>query len=247
MKYCLNEGGEFDSLTIKERNSLILYCLSVGTRAVCSTNGLLRPLKMRDLNAAFEEQRKKQLAQIEKYERLAREYDPENPKLEDWMYVFFGRAPTKERLAAYCNGAIKNCKMILRGMKRDYYVCVNYRFVGKKLLDFHRSLNPRVTFGYSTMLHEECDFALDDNTREAFLNCSLSKPSAEGGWDWGYVVFGEHSEIVYEDLSVYRGVERMLETVSHEKMMTVWLDDGDLAKIADFDGGKELVLKLSQK
>ncbi len=248
MEYCLNMVGNLNTLTQKERNLLIRYCLTVGTRAKCLTKVLLRPLKMKDLNAAFEEARNKQLAQIEKYERKAREYDPENPQLDDFLLAYFEGVPSKEVFSDYCTRVIRQCREFLRGMKREYAIHVQYRFIGRKLLAFHRSLNPRVTFGYSSVLHEECDFALDEPTRQAFLGSSLSKPSrGEDDWehDWGYVVFGRNFELVYEDLTVFRGEACILETTSHEEEMTVWLDDNDLSALADMEGGKELIEKLS--
>ena len=245
MEYCLDGNCQF---TPKERNTLIRYCLSVATRAKCSTRALLRPFKQKYLKEAFAEQRKEHLERIARYERAMQEYDPETTELPQWMLGYFEGVPTKETYTDYCRQVIKQEKETLRGRKRSYFVHVDYEFIGRKLLAFHNSLCPRVTFGYSGRLHEECDFAFDEEKREAFLNSSLAElPQYRDDWihDWGNVAFdGVH--LIYEDLALFRGDVCILETISHEEMMTVRLEETDLAALALQKDGKKLGNKLNR-
>ncbi len=191
MEFCLDANREGDvQLTPKERNILIRYCLSVATRAKCSTRELLRPFKQKYLKAAYDELRKENIERIRQYERAMQEYDPETTELPQWMLGYFEGVPTKEMYSDYCRRVIKQEKDVLRDRKRNYTIRVNYSFIGRKLLAFHNSLCPRVTFGYSGRLHEECDFAFDEEKREAFLNSSLAElPQYQDDWihDWGNV------------------------------------------------------------
>ncbi len=249
MEYCLDGNCEGKvSFTPKERNTLIRYCLSVATRAKCSTKALLRPFKQKFLKAAFAERDKEHSERIARYEQAMQEYDPEETRLPQWMLDYFEGVPAKETYANYCRQVIKQEKDGLRDLKRNYAVHVAYAFIGRKLLAFHNSLNPRVTFGYSSILHEECDFAFDEEKREAFLNSSLKDlPQYQDDWihDWGNVAF-DGVRLIYEDLTLFRGDECILETISHEEMMTVRLEEPDLAALASNRDGKKLANKLNR-
>lgn len=249
MEYCLDGNrGEECQFTAEERNILIRYCLSIATRAKCSTKALLRPFRQKYLKEAFAEQGKEHTERIAQYERAMKEYDPQTTKLPQWVRDFFEGVPTKEEYARYCRQIIKQEKDVLRSLKRSYSVQVDYAFVGRKLLAFHNSLNPRATFGYSNCLHEECDFVLDEEKRKAFLDSSLAElPQHEFDWihDWGNVAFGGVS-LIYEDLTLFRGDVRVLETISHEQMMTVRLDEADLSALALNKDGENLTKKLSK-
>lgn len=249
MEYCLDRSCDGGShFTPKERNTLIRYCLSVATRAKCSTKALYRPFKQKFLREAFAEQDREHLERIEQYARAMREYDPDTAKLPQWMLDFFEGVPTEEAYSGYCRRIIKQEREVMRSLRRNYSVYVDYAFIGRKLLAFHNSLNPRVTFGYSNSLHEECDFMFDEEKREAFLNSSLAElPQYKDDWvhDWGNVVFGRF-RLIYEDLTLFRGDACILETTSHEKMMTVRLGEADLAALAMKREGKQLIKKLNQ-
>lgn len=241
MEFCLNG----DVLTPEERNLLIRYCVSVATGGRCATKELLRPLRQKDLRIAAQEQRALHLARIEAYEREAEEYDPATVKLPRSMLSYFGGTPSKEQFARYRRETVKQEREAMRYLKRAYSVWVNYATIGKKWLAFHRSLNPRVTFGDSSMLHEACEFPFDDGTREAFLHSSLAQlPQWEGDrvHDWGNVMFG-NMQLVYEDLALDRGETCILETVSHEEMMTARLEEDDLTALAE-QGGETFAEKL---
>ncbi len=241
MEYCVNGGV----LTPKERNLLIRYCVSAATRGRCATKALLRPLRQKDLQSAFKEQQGEHLARIEDYKRRAKEYDPASSKLPEGMLAYFGGVPAKEEFSRYCREIVRQERDVVRSLERGYSVCVDYAYIDRKQLAFHRSLNPRVTFGYSNSLHEECDFLFDDEKRTAFLRSSLADlPQGKGDWvhDWGNVMFGDMA-LCYEDLALFRGEACILETVSHEEMMTVRLEEQDLAALKKQGGGR-LVEKL---
>ena len=242
MEFCLNGGA----LTPRERNLLIRYCVAVATRGTCATKALLRPFKQTDLREAFAEQGRAHTERIARYERAAQEYDPQTAELPQNMLNYFGGVPTKEQYAAYCREIVKQEESTVRSLERMYTVCVNYAFVGRKWLAFHRSLNPRVTFGYSSLLHEACDFLFDEEKRAAFLRSSLADlPQWKGDavHDWGNVMFG-NMQLFYEDLTLYRGEACILQTVSHEEMMTARLEEPDLSALAREKGGAALVKKL---
>ena len=149
MEFCLDANCEGEvRFTPKERNTLIRYCLSVATRAKCSTRELLRPFKQKYLKEAYDELRKENIERIRQYERAMQEYDPETTELPQWMLGYFEGVPTKEVYSDYCRRIIKQEKDVLRDRKRNYTIRVDYAFIGRKLLAFHNSLNPRVTFGY---------------------------------------------------------------------------------------------------
>lgn len=239
MKYELDDVF-FASLTPKERNLMIRYCIGVGTRAQCSTKELYRPLKQKDLRMAFEEQDRKTLERIAEYERHMREYDPKHPS-ED-LFVVFDSVPTKEEFENYCKSMIEEEKELLRGSRRCYSVSVDYEDISSFWMKFHKSLSPRVTFGYSNELHEECNFELNEESREAFLHSSLTAPPAKRE-DWGIVTFG-NMELAYEDLSVYRGDDCILTAISHEEIMLAQLDEKDFDAIERMPGGKRLAAKI---
>ena len=214
-----------------------------------SLGNIMSELVMREkyLKEAFDEQNKEHMERIGQYEQAMQEYDPETTRLPQWMLNYFEGIPTKEAYTRYYRRVIKQERDVLRGLKRSYSINVDYEFIGRKLLAFHNSLNPRVTFGYSNSLHEVCDFVFDEEKREAFLNSSLKElPQYQDDWihDWGNVAFdGVH--LIYEDLTLFRGDVCILETISHEEMLTVRLDETDLAALALNKDGKKLGNKLN--
>lgn len=232
------------ALTPKERNLLIRYCISTGTRAKCSTKALCRPLRLKDLRMAFEEHDQKCLARIAECETWMRDFDPNNvPKS---MRSMFGSVPSKEEFTSYCESLIMQAKDSMGELRRSYIIRVDYEFISPFWMEFHRSLSPRVTFGYSNELHEECDFWLDEEEYDQFLHSSLLDPPADrDDWmhDWGNVIFG-NMELVYEDLTVYFREECMLETISHEEIMIVHLSEKDVREIEGMKGGKRLAAKI---
>ncbi len=243
MKYELDAAFNA-ALTPKERNLLIRFCVNKGTRAKCSTKSLYRPLRQKDLRMAFEERDRASLSRIAEYERRMQDYDPNAPS--DELLAMFGSVPTKENFASYCKSLISQEKEAMRELRRCYSVHVDYGYTSRFWMEFHRSLCPHVTFGDSNELHEKCDFWLEEEECEAFLHSSLLDPPAgRNDWahDWGNVILG-NMELIYEDLTVYYREDCILETVSHEQMMVVRLNDGDLKPIEEKGGGKKLAAKI---
>ena len=238
------------NITVAERNTLIRYCLSIGTRAKCSTRAVMRPFKQKYLTAALRELRKNFMQKISEYTEWMQTYVEGETKLPDWIIDYFEGIPTKERFANYCRSVIKQERGTLRSIMKNYSIHVDFAFTDKKLLAFHNSLNPRVTFGYSNLLHEVCDFALTEEVKNAFLNSSLKELSTwEQDWthDWGYVYFGSITNLLYEDLAVLIGERCILDTVSHENMMTVSLNDEELTAFVDFEGKQNENLAIVEK
>ncbi len=56
-EFHLDESYE-TNITAAERNALIRFCLSIGTRAKCSTRVLMRPFKQKYFTEALREMRK---------------------------------------------------------------------------------------------------------------------------------------------------------------------------------------------
>lgn len=227
------------NLTAAERNALIRFCLSIGTRAKCSTRVLLRPFKQKYLTTALREMKGGHLKSIAEYEKNIELYNRGELPLPQGLIDYFEGPPTKERFEKYMRALIRQERGVMRMLSKSYQINVDFAFTNQKLLGFHKTLNPRVTFGYSNSLHEECDFPLTEKIRDAFLNASLKDlPSFKQDWmhDWGYVFFGSCSELLYEDLEVFLGERYLLSTLSHEKDMTVSLTEEELAAFYDFEG-----------
>lgn len=134
-------------------------------------------------------------------------------------------------------------------MRREYHIAVDFQYTPEKLLRFHKPLSPRVTFGYTNVLHGECDFALTDGVRQAFLQSSLAElPQYKGDrtHDFGYVFSDSVIALFYEDLAVFKGERCILHTVSHEAMFTADFSEEDTEKFRSFDGKRSagLVRKI---
>ena len=229
-------------LTPQERNALIRYCIVIGTRARCSTRAILRPFKQKYLTYALRELKSSHLEQIEKFKQQIILY--QNGELEptEGIIGYFNGIPSKKQYERYVNELIKQENNIVNSISKSYTINVNFSHISKELLEFHNSLNPRITFGYSNVLHEECDFELNNNVKNAFLNASLKElPAWEQDWthDWGYVFFDSIINLFYEDLCVFRGDRCILETISHDQMLTINLSDEELENFLGFENDGE--------
>ncbi len=189
----LHLDNSYDTpLTPKERNALIRYCIAIGTRARCSTRAILRPFKQKYLTSALREVKSSHLEQIEKFKQQIILYQNDESELTEGLIGFFNGIPSKKQYERYMRELIKHENDVINLISKSYSINVNFSCVSKELLEFHNSLNPRITFGYSNVLHEECDFELNDKVKNAFLNASLKEfPDCERDWtrDWGYVFF----------------------------------------------------------
>ena len=248
-EFHLDESYKTD-ITAAERNALIRYCISIGTRAKCSTRAVMRPFKQKYLTAALREMRDNHMKSIAEHSKKIELYNKGELHLSQGLIDFFEGVPTKERYEKYIRRLIKQEREAMQIISKDYHISVAIAYVGKKLLDFHNTLNPRVTFGYSNSLHEECDFALSDEIKNAFLNSSLKELSTwEQDWthDWGYIYFDSLIKLFYEDLEVLVGERNILSTLSHEQGMTVSLTDEELAAFIDFEGKRNENLATVEK
>ncbi|MDE5766602.1 MAG: hypothetical protein K2I17_05495 [Clostridia bacterium] len=239
-----------DNLSPEERNIVIRYTITIGTRARCSTRHLMRPFKTQYLREAQKEKKAEHQKRIAEYKSAAENYVEGETQLGDTFIQFFGGIPSKKRLTNYYNNLIKQEKDNLRMISRTYSVHVDYGHISPELLKFHNSLNPRPTFGYSNSLHEECDFELTEQNKAAFLSSSLAElPSYTGDWmhDHGYVFFDSIIGLMYEDLAVFKGDRCILSTVSHEGEFDANLSDEELEGLRSFEDKKVLNEKIIEQ
>lgn len=233
-------------LTPKERNALIRYCIAIGTHARCSTRGILRSFKQKYLTSALIELKSSHLEQIKKYKQQINLFKNGELELSEGLISYFNGIPSSNQYEKYMRALIKQENDVANMISKNYTINVDFSNISKELLKFHNSLNPHITFGYSNALHEECDFELNNEVKNAFLNSSLKElPTWEKDWthDWGYVFFNSIIELFYEDLIVFRDDRCILETISHEQMMTINLNDEELQNFFGFeDSGENSVL-----
>ncbi len=248
-EYRLDEGYKAN-ITSAERNALIRYCLSIGTRAKCSTRALMRPFKQKYLTAALSEMKDNHSRKIAEYSKKIELYNKGELQLSQEYIDSFGSTPTKAQFEKYMKALINQERDIMRTLSKSYQIFVDFAYTNKNVLAFHESLSPRITFGYSNSLHEECDFALTKEIKNAFLNSSLKESQTfEQDWthDWGHVYFNSIIELLYEDLEIFVGERLVLSTLSHEHCMTVFLTDEELAAFIDFEGKRKENLITQKK
>lgn len=227
------------------RNRLLRFAIGRGDEMECSTNYLLRPLDMAELEAAFQEKERRFSDNIARYEREKAEYNGDKDMLSPQTAAFLGDC-SEENFAQYMDSLILQERETRENLRKEYVVNVSYCYTDKETLAFHQSLKPIVTFGYSNYLHEKCRFALYDTVRQKFLASSLCERGfGKEDWthDFGYVYFKDISNLMYEDVVVYRQGRTLLETLSHEEYFAVDFDETDCAAfLAGKDGEKNAAL-----
>ena len=231
------------TLDAEERLTVMRFALEIGDKASCRTNALLRPLTGELLENAFRERENKINERERAYIERARTFDPAKASPE--LASFFGGEVTSEKYGKYIADALKDEEYAKRAIRRSYHVTVDYAEVTEEDMAFHTSLNPRVTFGDTNELHEECNFALTREVKDALMDSSLGSDPEEG-FDYGAFYLGK-SPLYYEDLTVYGGEEVILSTVSHEGMMDVFLSEEDLYAFRDFELNKARNFKIAKK
>jgi hypothetical protein len=130
-------------------------------------------------------------------------------------------------------------------IRKFYNISINYGLLSEDGLAFHASMNPRVTFGYSNWLHEECDCRITDEIRE-----SLTKEQPEHIRDWAEehgVFHCDRSDTSYEDISIWREERMLLSTISHEGMFDVCFDEADEKAFLTFEDEKERNEKILRR
>lgn len=129
-------------------------------------------------------------------------------------------------------------------IRENYHIAVGYGFVDAADLNFHKSLNPRVTFGYSNVLTEAVDVVLDEKLRAKFIFCFEKESDIEQFDNHSYGAFENGRFIYYEDLIIHKGDKEILNTLSHEKYFIVNFDDGDTAEFLKFENARERNQKI---
>ncbi|MBO7390443.1 MAG: hypothetical protein J6U39_03260, partial [Clostridia bacterium] len=124
-----------------------------------------------------------------------------------------------------------------RLLRREYYISVDYVDITPEDIAFHESLHPVVTFGDTKNLHEFCTFSLTPEIRAALQDSSLGDPS-EDGFDYGYFYVGK-APLYYEDLSVTKGGEPILSTLTNIAVFDLFLSDEELGALRNFELNKK--------
>ena len=223
--------------------TVMRFAIEIGTEATCRTNCLLRPLTGELLENAFREREKKIEARERAYVARARTFDPKSASPE--LRSFFGGEVTSEAYGKYIAELIKQEEDAKRTMRRAYHVTVDYAELDPDDEAFHASLSPRVTFGDTNELHEECAFALTPGIKEALCDSSLGGDPEEN-FDYGAFYLGK-TPLYYEDLTVTKDGDPILSTVSHEGFMDLFLSEEDLRSFPDFELNRTRNRKIAQK
>ena len=231
------------SLDEEERRVLMRYALEIGDAATCRTSVLLRPLTGELLEKAFREREKAIEARERKYIEQARTFDPAKASPEQLAY--FGADLTAERFGKYIAELIKQEEDAKRMLRREYYISVDYVDVTPEDMAFHESLHPVVTFGETNSLHEFCSFPLTPEIRSALQDSSLGD-SSEEGFEYGYFYVGK-APLYYEDLSVTKGGEPILSTLTNIAVFDLFLTDAELYDFRDFELNKQRNYRIVNK
>jgi len=197
---------------------------------------------MADVEAAFLEREEQDKIKTDRYMQLAVDY-ANGKELPKYLIQWFGDIkPTKEQLDDYIKHAIAQAQgdEIIR---KYYQVAVNLEFISDKFLALHKSLNPRVTFGYSSSLHEECDTELTDDLRNILLPCFKNRRDGDiyGRASYGEILLTDTESYIesyilqYEDIIIYRGNKEILSTVTHEFMLDTDFEESDFQALKVFE------------
>lgn len=231
------------TLTAEERATVLRFALEIGDAATCRTNCLLRPFEASMLEDAFREREKKIEERERAYVERARTFDPKKTSLE--FRSFFGENMTSEDYGKYIAELIKQEEDAKKQIRRTYHITVDYADLAPEDEAFHRSLNPRVTFGDTAELHEACAFPLTPAIREALQDSSLGGEPEEG-FDYGAFYVGK-TPLYYEDLSVTAGGETVLSTLSHEGFLDLFLNEEDRSRLEGFELNKARNRRIIEK
>lgn len=231
------------TLTAEERATVMRFAIEIGEKATCATNCLLRPFEMSMLEKAFREREEL----IEKRERAyierARTFDPNKTSME--FRAYFGDNMTSEQYGKYIAELIKQEEVGKKMMRRSYQITVEFSELDPEDQAFHESLSPRVTFGDSNELHEECSFALTRDIKDALQDSSLGGDPEEG-FDFGAFYVGR-TPLYYQDLCVTAGGELVLSTVTRDGILDLFLSEEDRAELENFELNRARNRKIIEK
>ena len=231
-------------LNAEERAAVIRYTVEIGEKASCRTTCLLRPLTGKLLEDAFRERERKIEERERAYVQRARTFDP--AKVTPEYRSFFGGEVTAERFGKYIAESIKQEEEAKATLRRSYHVTVDYAYLEAEDRALHRSLSPRVTFGDSNELHEVCEFTLTRELKDLLMDSSLGDVDEEEGFDYGSFYVGK-TPLYYQDLTVTIGGQTVLETVSHEEILDLFLTEEELKAFRDFELNKARNEKIVAK
>ena len=231
------------TLTPFERAVMIRFAVEIGDAARCRTNCLLRPLTPEDLEAAFREKEAAVEARERAYVATVKSFDP--ARVGEAMRSYFDGEVTAESYGKYVADLIRQEEEVKQAIRRSYHVSVDYADLTEADAAFHKSLSPRVSFGDTNELHEECSFALTREIKDAFLGSSLGGEPEEA-YDYGAFYVGE-SPLYYEDLEVTAGGEKILSTVSHEGILDLFLSAEDFKQFVNFELQRPRNRKIAEK
>lgn len=235
-------------LTKSERLAIIRFCLNRGTRVKFSTHSLLRPFEMRYLENAFNEWDAENAERFEKHRQEIEDY--KNGKPLSWFYIMhFGSKakPSVKELEERLDKAMND----IFDIRKSYSLAVSYVYLSEEVLSFHNSMNPKITFGYSNQLHEECDSEITDTVCNRLLFSFKDSKGIEafltfGGFTVGKITDDE-SLLYYEDLIIFRGNKKLLSTITHENMFDIFFSDEDIKAFRPFEDNIERNDKIINK
>ncbi len=235
-------------LTPTDRRVINKFLLLVADEMEFSTNCIRQPLSFEKLELAFKEVENESKERIEKTRSLIIDFD--NGNLPVSLKSYFGDAVTREDVMGYIDQIITQEQGFVESIKKSYMVWVDYHFFGdNKAKELHYSFNPRVTFGYSSQLHEVCRVILTDELRNMFSNSPLCKryKFKTDRFDFGAFTLDEISCSYYEDTKFFIKEKCIMETVSHEQMYDLDLSNDLLARFLDFEDKKARNEKIIKK
>ena len=209
-----------------------------------------QPLTMELLNNAFSEVEEKTHQEITKLQNNVGNY--ENLHFDEQTLRFFGGKPSKEEYEEYANSLIEQEKQALKSIKNCYLIDVDNEFANERARALHLSFHPRATFGYSNQLHEECSVEVTPALRELFLKTDLCKRAVFECEKRSYgSFFIEELCAFYEDTNMFVGNRLIMETISHERMYDIYLNEEELNLFETFEGkearNKAIIKKLIQE
>ncbi len=234
-------------LTATDRCVVNRFLLLVADEIEFSTNCIRQPLSLEKLDIAFQEVEIKAKERIEKTRLLLNDFD--NGKLPERLKAYFGDDVKRENVIEYIDRIIRQENKLVKRIKNTYIISVDNEFWGDdKAKELHYSFNPRVTFGYSNQLHEECRAILTDQLRKILLKSQLCKRcSYNECFSFGAFTIDEIACSFYEDTKLFIKENCIMETISHEQMYDLYLSDDLIAKFLDFEDKKERNEKIIKK
>ncbi len=235
-------------LTATERCVLNRFLLLVADEIEFSTTCIRQPFSFEKLEIAFKEVENKAKERIEKTRSFLIDFD--NGKLPEWLKAYFGDAVKREEVEEYIDQRVRQEKEVVESIKNSYMVSVDNQFFGDdKAKELHCSFNPRVTFGYSNQLHEECRVTLTAQLRKIFSKSQLCKRCNFNAelFSYGAFTLDEIACSYYEDTKFFIRGKCVMGTISHEQMYDLYLCDELITTFLNFENKKGRNEKIIKK